>query len=368
MIALVVFVAAILIVSAGMTRYLSSSRTAVAILDEPNERSLHENATPRTGGLAILLSLAAGLAAAYAAARAGWVDGVLAAGAVQLTSHDFVAVGIATTFLAGMSLVDDIRNVSPLVRFAVQVLAAAGLVWGADFTIASFWVPGYGPLALGLAAYPITLLFIVWMANLYNFMDGMDGLAGGMAVVGFGVMGALAIVNGGPGIGVVAIAVAAAAAGFLYFNYPPARIFMGDVGAVPLGFLVASLAVKANRELVLGLWVPLILFSPFIADATVVVVRRALRGERIWEAHREHYYQRLVLAGWSHRKTLWAEYAAMACCAGIGVFYKQGIERGRFVLTTLVGLAYLALAFGVRAVERRAAERQNSLPRLRRVR
>jgi len=252
--------------------------------------------------------------------------------------------------------------ITPLLRLAVQVAAAAGLVFGADFTIASFWVPGYGPLPLGTWSYPITLLFIVWMANLYNFMDGLDGLAGGMAVIGFGVMGFLALVNGGAGIGLVAVLVAAAAGGFLVFNYPPARIFMGDVGAVPVGFLVASLAVKANRELVLGLWVPLILFSPFIVDASVVLLRRASRGARIWEAHREHYYQRLVLAGWSHTKTLWAEYAVMAGCAGIAVIYKQGVEAGRPVVTAVVAVAYVLLGFAVNGVERRARREKPTAP------
>jgi UDP-N-acetylmuramyl pentapeptide phosphotransferase/UDP-N-acetylglucosamine-1-phosphate transferase len=361
-------VAATLLLSAGLTRYLSSPRSAVNIMDHPNERSLHDTAIPRTGGLAIIISLAIGLAACLAMARAGWIGGRFAQGAVEAMSPDFQAVFLATLFLAVVSLFDDIKHVSPVLRLAGQVAAAAGLVWGADFTIASFWVPGYGPLPLGDSAYPITLLFIVWMANLYNFMDGLDGLAGGMAVFGFGVMGFLALVNGGAGIGLVAVLVAAAAAGFLVFNYPPARIFMGDVGAVPLGFLVASLAVKANRELVLGLWVPLILFSPFIVDATVVLLRRALRGARIWEAHREHYYQRLVLAGWSHTKTLWVEYAVMAGCAGVAVIYKQGVEGGRPVVTALVAVAYVTLALGVRAVERQAARRAAAAPRLRMVR
>ena len=125
---------------------------------------------------------------------------------------------------------------------------------------------------------------------------------------------------------------------------------------------------KANRELVLGLWVPLILFSPFIVDATVVLLRRALRGARIWEAHREHYYQRLVLAGWSHTKTLWVEYVVMAGCAGVAIIYKQGVEAGRPVVTALVAVAYVTLGFGVGAIERRAARRADSTPRLRMVR
>jgi len=349
--------AATCLLSAGLTRHLASPAAAVNIMDEPNARSLHGRATPRTGGLAILGGLAFGVVFSVVVSRLGWAGGLISEGAADLLSRDFQAVFVATAFSAAVSLWDDVRNLSPLWRFGAQLIAAAGLVWGADYTIASFWVPGFGPIPLGASAYPLTLLFIVWMTNLYNFMDGLDGFAGGMAVVGFGLMGYLAAVNGGPGIGLVAVLVAAASAGFLFYNYPPARIFMGDVGAVPLGFLVASLAVKANRELVLGLWVPIILFSPFIVDATVVLLRRAFRGERIWEAHRGHYYQRLVLAGWSHRKTLWVEYAVMGVCGAVAVFYKQGVEAGRVVVLAVMAVAYVFLALGVRAVERRTVRK-----------
>jgi UDP-N-acetylmuramyl pentapeptide phosphotransferase/UDP-N-acetylglucosamine-1-phosphate transferase len=364
MTALVLIVAATFALSAALTRYLCSSRTIVNILDEPNGRSLHRTATPRTGGLAILLSVFAASAVSLLALRAGWLHGLAARGAADLLTTEFRAVGISTLFLAAVSLWDDLRDLSPLVRFLAQTVAAAALVLGANFTIATFWVPGYGPIVLDWAAYPITLLFAVWMTNLYNFMDGLDGLSGGMTLIGFGFMGYLAFLHGGAGIGFVSILVAAGAAGFLLFNYPPARIFMGDVGSVPIGLLVASLAIKANRDQTMGLWVPLILFSPFIADATVVLVRRLLRGERIWEAHRSHYYQRLVLAGWSHTKTLWVEYVAMAACAGLAVYYKQGVEVGRPIVIAAVAAAYAGVGAFVTAVERRAA---SARPRLRMV-
>lgn len=348
-----------LALSAVLTWYLSSSR-AVSIMDEPNERSLHRVSTPRTGGLAILVSLVFGTSLCVLADRAHIATGFVALAAADLMTRDFQAILAATLLLAAVSLWDDVKDVSPAVRLGAQVVAAAGLVFGANFTIATFYIPWFGPVFLGDTAYPITILFIVWMANLYNFMDGLDGFAGGMAVIGFGVMGYLAAINGGAGIAIVALVLAAGAAGFLVFNYPPARIFMGDVGSVPIGFLLAALAVVANRERVLGLWVPLILFSPFIADATVVLFRRAVRGNRVWEAHREHYYQRLVLAGWSHRKTLWAEYLLMLACGAVAILYKQGVESGRVLVVAFVGLTYILLASGVTIVERRVAHRRKA--------
>jgi UDP-N-acetylmuramyl pentapeptide phosphotransferase/UDP-N-acetylglucosamine-1-phosphate transferase len=184
-------------------------------------------------------------------------------------------------------------------------------------------------------------------------MDGMDGFSGGMTVIGFGFLGAIALAESAAGLGVLALLIAAAAGGFLVFNYPPARIFMGDVGAVPLGFFAAALAVKGNRDNVMGLWVPVIIFSPFIVDASVVLLRRTLKGDRFWEPHREHYFQRLVLAGWSHRETVHAEYVLMVGWGIVAVIYHWRGEVGHVVVLALGAVVYSAFIAGVRSVERR---------------
>jgi UDP-N-acetylmuramyl pentapeptide phosphotransferase/UDP-N-acetylglucosamine-1-phosphate transferase len=150
----------------------------------------------------------------------------------------------------------------------------------------------------------------------------------------------------------VALLVVAAAGGFLLFNRPPARIFLGDVGSTSLGFLAGTLALFGTARGDFELWQPLLAFSPFIVDATATLIRRALRGERVWKAHRSHYYQRLVLAGWSHGRTVAAEYALMTACGASALVYRTLTDRGR--LTLLVGWAivYVRLARAVRGVER----------------
>ena len=342
-------------VSAWLTGYLAKPGARFKILDTPNQRSLHATAIPRTGGLAILCGLAFGLAASLLAAHAAVGKGFLAEVAQALQTRDVLAITTAVLLLGGISLWSDQRHVSPVLRLSTQILAALGLIWAGDFAVRQFNVPFMGMLEMGGFAVPFTLLFIVWMTNLYNFMDGMDGFAGGMATIGFGFLGGLAFAWGEAGIGMLAFVVAASAAGFLMFNYPPARIFMGDVGAVPLGFLAAALAVKGNREKVLGLWVPIIVFSPFIVDATVVLIRRVLRGAKVWEPHREHYYQRLVLAGWSHRKTVCVEYLLMCGWGIVAVVYKwRGEEVGHAIILALGVVVYSLLALGVGEVERRA--------------
>jgi UDP-N-acetylmuramyl pentapeptide phosphotransferase/UDP-N-acetylglucosamine-1-phosphate transferase len=150
------------------------------------------------------------------------------------------------------------------------------------------------------------------LTNVWNFMDGIDGIAATQAL-----LCALAIGFLHPGIwSWWAFALAAATLGFLPFNFPKARIFLGDVGSIPLGFLAAALGIAGWRNDVWPLWFPVLGFGPFIGDATITLLKRALRGERVWLAHRTHYYQRMVQMGFGHRGTAWGGYALMAGCAG----------------------------------------------------
>lgn len=212
-------------------------------------------------------------------------------------------------------------------------------------------LPLVGTWPLGILATPLTVLGLMWMANLYNFMDGMDGFAGGMAVFGFGLLGYLASSGGAPDLALTAWLISGATAGFLVFNLPPARIFMGDVGSVPLGFLAGTLAVIGVRDGVFDLWAPLLIFSTFVVDATVTLVRRLLRGVKVWQAHREHYYQRVVLAGWGHRKTMLAEYALMLATGTTAVLYVHVTEPVRLAMLLAWVIVYTILAWGVRSVE-----------------
>jgi UDP-N-acetylmuramyl pentapeptide phosphotransferase/UDP-N-acetylglucosamine-1-phosphate transferase len=145
-------------------------------------------------------------------------------------------------------------------------------------------------------------------------MDGMDGLAAGMAVIGFSCYAIMGWLSGNWQFAQSSLVVAAASAGFLFFNFPPARIFMGDVGSSTLGLLAAAFSLWGVRDGVFPFWAAILIFSPFIADASVTLVRRMIRGEKIWQAHKTHYYQKLAQAGWGHRKTALTEYAIMVGC------------------------------------------------------
>jgi UDP-N-acetylmuramyl pentapeptide phosphotransferase/UDP-N-acetylglucosamine-1-phosphate transferase len=258
-----------------------------------------------------------------------------------------------TGVISLVSLMDDRRGLPIALRFGVHLLAAALLVIGSGLVLPTTAVPLLGSIEMGWVAALFTVVFLVWMANLYNFMDGMDGFAGGMSVIGFGLLGYLGWQAHHPVISVIATLQSAAAAGFLVHNFPPAKIFMGDVGSVSTGFLAAALIVLGCRDGVFDLWVPLIAFSPFILDATVTLARRAFRQEKVWEAHRDHYYQRLVLSGWGHRRTVLAEYGVMALCGGLALFYQYASEEWRLVVLGAWGIVFLYFALAVRGLEQR---------------
>lgn len=211
---------------------------------------------------------------------------------------DMAAIGGPVSLLILLSLADDLRPLPAKVRLACHLLAALWLL-----------------SSLGGTGRPLVNLMLIvgcaWAANLYNFMDGADGLAGGMAAIGFGGLGFSAYLHGDANLALACLAIAAAAAGFLLFNLAPAKIFMGDAGSVPLGFLAAAIGYLGWRHGAWPGWLPLCIFSPFVIDASLTLFARARRGERLSEAHREHFYQRLVRMGWSHRRLAAHEYLLM---------------------------------------------------------
>ena len=261
---------------------------AAVLADHPNSRSLHERATPRLGGLGILL-------------------GVLPA-ALVLASGPLAAILACALVLALLSLADDAWGLPVSVRLTGH-LVAAGIAW---LVMAA---PPPGSAGVGWLASVAAIVAIAWMANLFNFMDGSDGLAGGMAAIGFATLAAGAWDSGQRELALVCVAIASASVGFLAHNFPPARVFLGDVGSIPLGFLAGALGLYGTLSGAWPLAFPLLAFFPFIVDASLTLARRALRRERVWVAHREHVYQRLALAGWPRRRLALAAYAVMLAFA-----------------------------------------------------
>jgi Fuc2NAc and GlcNAc transferase len=299
-----------------------------AMLDVPNHRSSHLIPTPRGGGLAI------GTVALAGVTLAAWWGPLPAPVAAAMLGGGLV--------IGSVGWIDDARGLGAAVRFAAHLLAASWAVW---------WLGGFsrlfvadGSLTLGPLGAVLAILFIVWFTNLYNFMDGIDGLAAGEAVFVGLIGGVLLLVSGNPQLALPSFLLSGASAGFLLWNWAPAKIFMGDVGSGLLGYLFGVLALASDtaRAMPLLLWV--LLFGVFFADATITLVRRMARGEKWYEAHRNHAYQRLVRAGWAHSSVSGAVLLidlALGVLAAAAMAAPVLLLPGLLIGASLLGFLYL---------------------------
>ena len=282
-----VFLAALILILTAIlahfgTRVVMPMLKARAIMDHPNERSSHQTPTPRGGGIAVIVVVLV----AWIAIGTSWDKDPFIVWGISL-----LAIG-----LAAISWIDDLKGLGPLVRLVVQAAAV---------TIVLALMPDHGPFFQGLLP-PLTDriaagVLWVWFINLYNFMDGIDGITG-VETFSIGTGLAVIIFTGGAQedqvMGFYGIAAAGAALGFLKMNWSPAKIFMGDVGSVPLGFLLGWLLLSLAAS---GQWAAaVILPSYYLSDATLTLCRRAVRGEKIWRPHRLHFYQVAVQRGLGH--------------------------------------------------------------------
>lgn len=284
---LVAFVSGLL-----LTRSVRVVAQAFGTLDVPNERSSHATPTPRGGGISfVVITL---LVAAYVSYTTR---------SVSLAIYAVSALGVAL-----VSLFDDVRSLPAIMRLAIHFAAAGAFV---------VLVRPFGFMSQQSLVIVIAILWIVSLTNIFNFMDGIDGIAASQGVVTFSSMGIYALVRGHDALALVALVASFAIAGFLAVNWPPARIFMGDVGSAFLGFSCGCLAiVSGDVGMVL---VAVCATWPFVFDSTLTLARRLIRGENVLRSHRSHLYQRLVIAGRSQRfvTTLYAVCAAAGASAGL---------------------------------------------------
>jgi UDP-N-acetylmuramyl pentapeptide phosphotransferase/UDP-N-acetylglucosamine-1-phosphate transferase len=325
-------------------------------IDKPNPRSSHSIPVVRGGGIAIMLVvLSGGLAV-------GWRSGVVP-----------VLMGLAFG-LAVLSFWDDLRPLRPAIRFGGHALAAIGVLYALNWP--RFSLDLASQLGVAWPALVSGLFLFLWLAgyaNAFNFMDGINGLAAGQAIVsGLGMALLGSVVSGQPpapraygpegwsasgpeGLWpgevvsppvLLSLVIAGACAGFLPHNFPRARMFMGDVGSAPLGFLLAALVVWIARDYGWWLLIPLgLLHANFVLDTGLTLARRVLRGERWYEAHREHFYQRLIRSGKSHVFVTGWELALQVLVLGLMVLYLYAsapVRAGLIALVILMWLAFFA--------------------------
>ena len=307
-------------------------------LDIPNERSSHSIPVPRMGGIAIFVGVAAG---------AAWLTS--AGVSLQTPSQPYFVGPLIVIFAIG--LIDDLRSLPAYFRLAIQMGCAAWLVLsvGSQSPIGgAFWIP-------------VAIAWLVGLTNAYNFMDGIDGVAGAQAVVASIAWLVLGIVAEETWIVPVAVLVGAAASAFLLLNWQPARLFMGDAGSTGLGFAFGQFALAAwLHDPLLGI-AGVAFVWPFVFDTLVTWLRRARDRENLFGPHRTHFYQRLTVAGWSHRKVtcLYGAAAAIGSAAAIAGFVVRDQTAAAIVIATLAAVLWRI----VLDAEHRVGKRQAGVPR-----
>ena len=332
----ILFFVFITVLSAFLTWRIRRYAIKHNTFDIPGNRSSHSIPTPRGGGLAITVCV---IAAVLFFGILGNLESRL--------MWAFIGGGSA---VAVMGWMDDRKSIPPLVRFFVHLLAAIWVI------IMIGGLPsineGFGAISLGWFGSVLAVIGIVWLTNLYNFMDGIDGIAGVEAVIVGGIGGTLMALSNAWELALISWAIAASSLGFLVWNWPPAKIFMGDVGSGILGFFFAVLLLASERSGTVPLFVWLLLLGVFIVDATFTLFRRLFRGEKIWKAHRSHFYQRAVQIGYSHR-TVTLVVAALNCI--LGFLAILAYLNPRLLLSfIMLGIAMLILlGFWVTRLERK---------------
>jgi UDP-GlcNAc:undecaprenyl-phosphate GlcNAc-1-phosphate transferase len=306
------FFLALMALSAIMTLLMARR---VRILDVPNHRSSHSVPTPKSGGVAIVLTFLVGNLCVFFIAEI-----------TRIQNFHFFGFLICGLILAVVSFIDDITQKSFFFKLGAQMICA-GFVLIANLVIRHVNIPVIGIFELGWLAYPLTFIWLMGLINSYNFMDGLDGLAAGVAVIAAGFLASLAFREQSYFVYMASLILAASAAGFLVFNISPAKIFMGDVGSAFIGFSFAMLAVigsSYDRGHLNFFLVPLLLFN-FIFDTAFTFFRRFLNGEKAYLPHRTHLYQLLNRVGYSHRQVS-LFYYAVAIVQGLAAWVLIGLQ------------------------------------------
>ena len=304
------------------------------IIDSPNERSSHTRPTVRGGGIAIITT----------------VVGVGLGFICRSERQPLLVAGLGTLALAVVSFIDDLKSIGAAIRLGCHFLAAVAVLIALGISSITLGLsPDTGMLVPAIASGVLGCLWIVGYTNAFNFMDGINGIAGGQAAItglGMALLTALTVGEFSSPPVLLSLAIAGAALGFLPYNFPSARMFMGDVGSAPLGFLLGFLVIWLAKSAGAWLLIPLaLLHANFVLDTAITLLRRVARGEQWHEAHREHFYQRLVRSGKSHAFVTGWELGLQGLVLGLMLLYLQAgvpVRVGLIVLVVLIWLSFFA--------------------------
>lgn len=308
-------------------------------LDLPNLRSLHTQSTPKGGGIVIV-----GMVILASVILMRWVSGM---------EGIFAALGISALGFGTVGWWDDHHSLRIRSKLLVEFPVGVAIVWLIDLP-RELQFSGFSiPVLLPFVVVPIAFLWIIWMTNLYNFMDGIDGLVASQAIFSSIIIAGWFLLYGDVGMALFCLVLAGAGIGFLILNWSPARVFLGDAGSLVLGVIFALLALHGVAKYQMPVSAFMLLYGVFLFDATVTLGRRCLTGERWWEGHATHFYQRAVRSGVGHTQVSILALLGSGCLAVLGTLDILGVEPGMLWFPLGLVLVLLMMA-GVRRLEQRA--------------
>lgn len=294
---------------AGISAFVVRATIDARVMDRPNARSAHTRPTPKGGGIGIVVAFMLGIAVLY-----GFAD------FSRIAEPYFRGVILAAFAIAVVSFLDDVRNWPFSIKLAAQMLAAAAAIFSGLY-VSEIRVPFWGPVALGWLGPVSTLCWILFATNAMNFIDGLNGLAAGVTLVACAFLAFIAQSQAGWFVYFAAMALGAGVVGFLPFNFPRARIFMGDVGSQFCGFVLAMLGVAAARfgKVEMSLLLVPMLLNGVLFDVAFTLVRRLFNGDRLTQGHRSHLYQIAHRSGMDARwiAAIHWGFAALGGCVAI---------------------------------------------------
>lgn len=287
----------------------------VGATDKPNNRKVHQNIMPRLGGLAIFLSFLIGIVILQPEYEFHWA----------------IVIGSMIIILTGV--VDDIKEISPMVKLSGQILAALIVVVVGDLNVEFINLPFGGVIDFGFLSIPLTMIWIIGITNAINLIDGLDGLAGGVSTIALLAIAGMAAVMGNPYVMMVALIAAVSTIGFLFYNFYPAKIFMGDTGALFLGYLIGVLSLLGFKGVTfISLVIPIIILGVPISDTFFAIVRRLINKQPLSAPDKSHLHHCLLKSGFSHRQTVLLIYAVSTIFALAAFIFSQATVWGSLIM------------------------------------
>jgi UDP-GlcNAc:undecaprenyl-phosphate GlcNAc-1-phosphate transferase len=330
LVAIVAFAAA-LMASLVLTPLVAALARRRGWLDLPDgTRKLHTLPVPRCGGVAVFVAFGGAWVLAATLAPAAAPDGALESALPLL---------LAATLVMLVGFVDDVRGLSPLAKVMGET-AAALLLWFAGYRVETIGLPWGGVVDLGALALPVTLVWIVGMSNAFNLIDGLDGLAAGVALVATGTLVAVAAANGRATTLVLTAALAGALLGFLRYNFNPAKVFLGDSGSLTVGFLLAAFAIGGNLKsrTMIAVAVPLVALALPIFDASLAVLRRLIRGGHVTRGDRDHIHHRMLRLGLTPRRAVMLLYGVSVLLGSLALAILAGPQQTLWAAVLVLAL------------------------------